>query len=50
MTAAELAAACRAAWEAPFATEFDPRYLLLLAANELERLTPPAPAAPPPAE
>jgi hypothetical protein len=31
----DLVAALRAAWERPFSTQFDPRYLLHLAAEEL---------------
>lgn len=37
MTAAELAAACRAAHREPFATQYDHRHLLELAADELDR-------------
>lgn len=38
MTTDELIAACRAAYEDPFATEYDPRHLLELAADSMERL------------
>lgn len=38
MTTAELIAACRAAYHEPFATQYDHRHLLAMAADEIERL------------
>lgn len=39
MSAADLVAACRAAHREPFATQYDHRHLLAMAADEIERRT-----------
>lgn len=39
MSGADIVAACRAAHQNPFATEYDHRHLLALAADEIERRT-----------